>query len=292
MSSIEDFKAILKCSEPLAKYSYFKIGGPAQFLLEPRDADELQQVVLCCVENEIPMRVLGGASNVLIKDSGVQGAVIRIYGDEFAKVQIEGTTVTAGAGVLLSNLVSQTVKAGLAGMEGLVGIPGTIGGALHGNAGGTHGDIGQYVTSVSVLTARGEKFVRTADELSFSYRESSVNELAILEATFELKQDDSEEVTNRMKKNWIMKKSNQPLTHQSAGCIFKNPRGMHAGALIEQAGLKGTRIGGAEISDRHANYIINDENATTENVLDLINLAQNTVSEKFGVELELEIELW
>ncbi|QDT96156.1 UDP-N-acetylmuramate dehydrogenase [Gimesia aquarii] len=292
MSSIEDFKAILKSSEPLAKYSYFKIGGPAQFLLEPRDADELQQVVLCCVENEIPMRVLGGASNVLIKDSGVQGAVIRIYGDEFAKVQIEGTTVTAGAGVLLSNLVSQTVKAGLAGMEGLVGIPGTIGGALHGNAGGTHGDIGQYVTSVSVLTARGEKFVRTADELSFSYRESSVNELAILEATFELKQDDSEEVTNRMKKNWIMKKSNQPLTHQSAGCIFKNPRGMHAGALIEQAGLKGTRIGGAEISDRHANYIINDENATTENVLDLINLAQNTVSEKFGVELELEIELW
>jgi UDP-N-acetylmuramate dehydrogenase len=292
MSSIEDFKEILKHSEPLAKYSYFKIGGPAQFFLEPRSVDELQAVVQCCVENEIPVRVFGGGSNILIKDSGVQGAVIRINGDTLAKVQIDGTTVTAGAGTLLSNLVSQSVKAGLAGLEGLVGIPGTIGGALHGNTGGHNGDIGQYATSVTVLTARAEIFVRTADELSFSYRESSINELAILEATFELKQDDSEEVTNRMKKNWIMKKASQPLTHQSAGCIFKNPRGMHAGALIEQAGLKGTRIGGAEISDRHANYIINDEDATTENVLDLINLAQNSVSEKFGVELELEIELW
>ncbi len=292
MSSIEDFKEILKPSEPLAKYSYFKIGGPAQFFLEPRNADELQAVIKCCVENEIPVRVFGGASNILIKDSGVQGAVIRIHADEFSKISIEGTTVTAGAGALLSNLVSETVKAGLAGLESLVGIPGTVGGALHGNAGGHNGDTGQFATSVTVLTARGEKFVRTADELSFSYRESSINELAIIEAVFELTADDSEEVTNRMKKNWIMKKANQPLTHQSAGCIFKNPRGMHAGALIEQAGLKGTRIGGAEISDRHANFIINDENATTENVLDLINLAQNTVAEKFGVDLELEIELW
>lgn len=292
MSSIEDFKEILKQSEPLAKYSYFKIGGPAQYFLEPRNVDELEAVVRCCVENELPVRVIGGGSNILIKDAGVQGAVIRIHGDEFARVQIDGTTVTAGAGTLLSNLVSQTVNAGLAGLEGFVGIPGTIGGALHGNTGGRDGDIGQYATSVSVLTARAERFVRTADELSFSYRESSINELVILEATFELKQDDSGEATNRMKKNWIMKKASQPLTHQSAGCIFKNPRGMHAGALIEQAGLKGTRIGGAEISNRHANYIVNDENATTENVLDLINLAQNTVLEKFGAELELEIELW
>ncbi len=292
MSSIEDFKDILKHSEPLAKYSWFKIGGPAQFFLEPRNADELQAVVKCCAENEIPVRVFGGGSNILIKDSGVQGAVIRIHDQEFAQISIEGTTVTSGAGALLSNLVSQTVKEGLAGLEGLVGIPGTVGGALHGNAGGHNGDIGQFAKSVSVLTARGEKFVRTADELSFSYRESSINELAILEATFELQQADAGELTERMKKNWIMKKANQPLTHQSAGCIFKNPRGMHAGALIEQAGLKGTRIGGAEISDRHANFIINDESATTENVLDLINLAQNTVSEKFGVDLELEIELW
>ncbi|MFH1299532.1 MAG: FAD-binding protein, partial [Planctomycetota bacterium] len=154
MSSIEDFKEILKHSEPLAKYSYFKIGGPAQFFLEPRTVDELQAVVLCCVENEIPVRVFGGASNILIKDSGVQGAVIRIHDEEFSKIQIEGTTVTAGAGALLSNLVSQTVKAGLAGLESLVGIPGTVGGALHGNTGGHNGDIGQYATSVSVLTAR------------------------------------------------------------------------------------------------------------------------------------------
>ncbi|MFK7777992.1 MAG: UDP-N-acetylmuramate dehydrogenase, partial [Gimesia sp.] len=267
MSSIEDFKEILKKSEPLAKYSYFKIGGPAQFFLEPRDVDELQAVIQCCAENEIPVRVIGGGSNILIRESGVQGAVIRINGDGFATIKVDGTTMTAGSGALLSNLVTQSVKAGLVGLEGFVGIPGTIGGALHGNTGGRNGDIGQYATSVSVLTARGERFVRTADELSFSYRESSVNELAILEATFELKRDDSEEVTDRMKKNWIMKKASQPLTHQSAGCIFKNPRGMHAGALIEQAGLKGTRIGGAEISTRHANYIVNDENATTENVL-------------------------
>src|SRR5262249_31334684 len=154
----------------------------------------------------------------------------------------------------LAHVISHSVKAGLAGLDVLVGIPGTIGGALHGNAGGRSGDVGQHVRSVKVLTSAGKQFVRREDELTFAYRSSSLNELIILEAEFELYPEDPEEVTRRMRKLWIMKKATQPLTFQSAGCIFKNPRGMSAGWLIDQAGLKGTRIGNAEISDRHANF--------------------------------------
>jgi UDP-N-acetylmuramate dehydrogenase len=205
---------------------------------------------------------------------------------------VEGTTARSGAGALLSQLISRTVKAGLAGLETLVGIPGTVGGALHGNAGGRSGDIGQFVTQVEVLTATGERCTRSEDELSFAYRSSSIDELVILDCRFELQQDDPGEITTRMRKLWIMKKATQPLTFQSAGCIFKNPRGLSAGALIEQAGLKGTRIGEAEISDRHANFIVTHPGAKSDDVLRLIDLARSKVTEQFGVDLELEIEIW
>ncbi len=174
----------------------------------------------------------------------------------------------------------------------MVGIPGTIGGALRGNAGGRSGDIGQCVSSVTVLTARGERFVRSEDELSFAYRSSSINELAILEAEFALQSDDPDEITRRMRKIWIMKKATQPLASQSAGCIFRNPRGLSAGALIEQAGLMGTRVGGAEISDRHANFIVTHPEATSDDVLRLIDLTQSKVAEQLGIDLALEIEIW
>ena len=146
--------------------------------------------------------------------------------------------------------------------------------------------------TVTVLTAKGESFTRKEDELSFAYRKSSVDELVVLNAEFELQPDDSEEITQRIRKLWIMKRSTQPLSHQSAGCIFKNPRGLSAGALIEQAGLKGTHVGGAEISDRHANFIVTDEKATADDVLRLIDLIHAKVSERFGVDLETEINIW
>jgi UDP-N-acetylmuramate dehydrogenase len=143
-----------------------------------------------------------------------------------------------------------------------------------------------------VLTDKGELFSRSKDELSFAYRTSGIDELAILDGTFELQPDDPDEITRRMRTVWIMKKATQPLTFQSAGCIFKNPRGLSAGSLIEQSGLKGTRIGEAEISDRHANFIVAHEGASSGDVLRLIDLTRSKVAEQFGVDLELEIEIW
>lgn len=292
MSSIEDFSDITRRDEPLAQHTWMKVGGPAQYFIEPRDPDELVSVVKCCQENSISVRIIGGGSNLLVRDEGVGGAVIRLDGDAHAVIEVDGNTIRCGSGALLSNLISSAVKAGLAGLENLVGIPGTVGGALHGNAGGRSGDIGQFVSSVKVLTATGEVFTRSRDELSFAYRFSSINELCILEANFEVPDGDADDITQRMRKLWIMKKASQPLSFQSAGCIFKNPRGLSAGDLIEQAGLKGTRIGGAEISDRHANFIVNDDNATSGDIQRLISLAQSKVSEQFGVDLEVEIEIW
>jgi len=292
MSSLEDFSEITRRDEALAPFTWLKVGGPAQHLVEPRSIDELAAVVRCCHENEIPVRVLGGGSNLLVRDEGVGGVVLRLTGDAFARIQVEETRVRAGSAALLSQLISHSVRAELAGLETLAGIPGTVGGALQGNAGGRSGDVGQFVQSVSVMTAKGTAFTRSEDELSFGYRQSSINELVILEGVFQLTRDDPDEITRRMRKVWIMKKATQPLSFQSAGCIFKNPRGLSAGALVEQAGLKGTRIGGAEISDRHANFAVVDENAKSGDVLQLIDLARTKVAEQFGVDLELEIEIW
>lgn len=294
MSLHDTFPDITQTDQPLAPLTWMKVGGLAQFIVQPRGFDELQEVVTYCSQREIPVHVLGGGSNILIRDEGVSGAVLRLADPAFAKVETDGTTARAGSGALLSSLISETVKANLAGLETLAGIPGTVGAALKGNAGGKSGDIGQFVTGVTVLTITGDRFVRSraADELSFAYRESSINEPIILQGEFQLSEDDGEEITRRMRKIWIMKKATQPLASQSAGCIFKNPRGLSAGALIEQAGLKGTRVGGAEISDRHANFIVTHPEATSDDVLRLIDLARSKVAEEFGVDLELEIRIW
>ncbi|MBI3866097.1 MAG: UDP-N-acetylmuramate dehydrogenase [Planctomycetia bacterium] len=292
MRSLDDFKSITRRDEPLAPFTWLKTGGPAQYFITPRNPDELAEVVRACHTAQIPLHVLGGGSNLLVRDEGVAGVVLSLSDPAFSKIEVDGTRITAGAGASLSHLISHSVKAGLAGLDVLVGIPGSVGGALHGNAGGKSGDIGQHVRTAKVLTISGEVYVRQEDELSFAYRFSSLNELIILEASFELHHEDPEEITRRMRKLWIMKKATQPLTFQSAGCIFKNPRGMSAGWLIEQAGLKGTKVGEAEFSDRHANFIVTRPGATSQDVLKLIDLAQAKVSSQFGVDLELEVQIW
>jgi UDP-N-acetylmuramate dehydrogenase len=292
MSSLDAFRDILRRDESLAPLTWLRVGGPAQFLAEPRNPAELEALLKACHEEELPVRVLGSGSNVLVRDEGVSGVVIRLTSPEFARVAIEGTTVTAGCGVLLSHLVVETVGAGLAGMETLVGIPGTLGGAIRGNAGGRSGEIGQFVKSITVLTSTGQRHQRDAEELKFAYRSTSITDLVILDAELSLAKDDPEEIAKRMRKLWIMKKSTQPLSFQSAGCIFKNPRGLSAGALIEQAGLKGTRVGQCEVSDRHGNFLVTYEGATSDDVLRLIDLVRTKVSEKHGIDLELEIQIW
>jgi UDP-N-acetylmuramate dehydrogenase len=159
---------------------------------------------------------------------------------------------------LLSSVITEATRAGLGGVEHLVGIPGTIGGAVVGNSGGRSGDIGQLIRSVRVLTQAGDVAIRRGDELSFSYRRSSIQDLVLLSAELALHRDDTDELMKRMRKNWIMKRSTQPLADQSAGCIFRNPRGLSAGALIEQCGLKNASVGKARISDRHANFIVTE----------------------------------
>jgi UDP-N-acetylmuramate dehydrogenase len=292
MHSLDEFSEVLLRNEPLAPYTWLKVGGPAQFFLTPRSVDELVRIVRICDEQQIPVHVLGGGANLLVRDEGVGGAVIRLSEPAFAQVTVQGTRLRAGCGVLLSNVISEAVRHGLAGMESLAGIPGTIGGALHGNAGGRHGDIGSLVRQVTVLNVRGELLVRKEDELVFAYRESSLDELLILDAEFELQPDNPDNIAQRLRQIWITKKTRQPLSSQSAGCVFKNPRGQSAGELIEQAGLKGTRLGGAEVSDRHANFIVTHPGATSNDVLRLMDLIRSKVSEQFGVHLETELRIW
>ena len=292
MTALDQFGDITKIDEPLAPLTWLKVGGSAQLFIEPRSIDELQAVVKAVQQEDLPVRLLGSGSNVLVRDDGFSGVVIHLQGDEFSFVEIEENCLKVGGATPLSNAISGAVGAGLAGLEELVGIPGTVGGAIKGNAGGRHGEIGQVVKSVDVMTAAGERFTRSGDELTFEYRRSSINELVVLSAVLELKPGDEDEITKRMRQIWITKKSTQPFSFQSAGCIFKNPRGLSAGALIDQAELKGTKVGNAEISERHGNFIVTHEGATATEVLHLIDVIKSRVHEVHGIDLETEIQIW
>lgn len=292
MSLLTGYEQIARAEEPLAPHTWFQLGGPAQFFAEPRSIDELAELLRRCRDEGLPVRLLGGGSNVLVRDEGVRGMVVRLSESGFGNIELLPHGIRAGGGVKLGHLISTSVREGFAGLETLVGIPGTVGGALHGNAGGRGGDIGQWTCRATVMTRAGEVLVRQREDLVFAYRQSSLDELAIVAAEFQLERDDPDELTKRMQKQWIMKKASQPLGHQSTGCIFKNPRGMSAGMLIDQAGLKGTRVGGAEVSERHANFFVADPQASSQDVLRLIDLVRARVAERLGVELELEIEVW
>lgn len=291
-TSIDDFKDILSPDEPLANRTWLKLGGSAERFYTPESREQLIELVQACLAADVPFRVLGGGSNLLIKDTGVTGAVILVKEPLLGEIKVDGNSITAGGGALLSHVVAESVRNNLAGLENLVGIPGTIGAAVVGNAGGRHGDVGEFITKVEVLTRTGERAERTGDELQFKYRSSSIIDPLVLSVTLELKSDDSDDLANRMKKTWIMKRSTQPLADQSAGCIFRNPRGLSAGALIEQCGLKDLAVGGARISDRHANFVITNDDATSADVESLIERIQAAVADKFGVDLELEIQTW
>ena len=292
MLLLDDFRDIVKRDEILAPHTYFRLGGPAEFLARPRSTEELATLVVRCRQDNIPLHLLGGGCNLLVRDEGVKGVVIKLDQPAFSDVAIRGNLITAGAGTLLSSVITKTAKAELSGLEVLVGIPGTIGGAIRMNAGGRSGDVGQFASQVTVMDWQGELHVRQRDELEFTYRETNIDEPVILSGQFELEPDNPEAIIKRMRKTWITKKATQPLGFQSAGCIFKNSRGLSAGLLIEQTGLKGTKVGGAEVSERHANFIVANPGCTARDVLRLIDLVRSRVAERFSVELELEINVW
>jgi len=283
---------IVKTDEPMGPHTWLGIGGPAKYFITPHTQDQLAEVVRRCRENEIPMYVLGGGANLLIDDNGVRGAVIHLGQGQFTNVTFDGTIIGAGAGADMTKLVLRTVREGLSGLECLAGVPGSVGGAVRMNAGGAFGDIGNCIESVDVMTVDGEVFTRHRDDLAFAYRSTNITAKFILAARFRLTQDDPHRVLKLVKQIWIYKKNTQPLSARNAGCVFKNPRGVSAGALIDRAGLKSKRVGGAYVSQKHANFILVDQNAKASDVLKLINIIRETVYKKFEVYLELELEVW
>lgn len=292
MALFSGFEGVMRQGEPLAMHTWFQLGGPAEYFAEPETVEQLVGLVRRCHEEDVGVRVLGQGSNLLVRDEGVPGLVLHLSAPPFCGIRVEGRSIVAGGGALLGRAVTTAVHRGLAGLEMLIGIPGTIGGAVHGNAGTHSGNIGQWTLEVTVITASGEVCQRAGDELVFGYRQSSLDDLVILEASCELEEDNPRELAQRMQKQWIIKKAAQPMGHQSAGCVFKNPRGMNAGELIDDTGLKGTRIGGAVVSDRHANFIVAEPECTAQDVLRLIELIRGQVRDRMGVELELELEVW
>jgi UDP-N-acetylmuramate dehydrogenase len=289
---LADFADIVKPNEPLAPYTYLKVGGAAEWLIQPRSREELSAVVRRCFQARLPLRVLGSGCNILVGDDGVRGAVLRLNEPAFTRVDVDGRRVRAGTGAAVSALISEAARHGLAGLETLVGIPGTVGGALRCNAGDRTGDIGQFVRQVEVLDSRGDVQVRERDELRFAYHWSNLDDPVLLTADFELEADQADAIVKRMRKAWIQRKAAQPLSFQAAGRIFQNPRGLSAAGLIVQAGLAKTRVGGAEISERDANFIVAHPGTSARDVLRLIDLVRSRVQERFGVDLELEITVW
>jgi UDP-N-acetylmuramate dehydrogenase len=267
-------------NEPLAPYTTFKIGGPADALVEPRDEDDLAAVFREARGAGLPVHVLGGGANLLVRDEGVRGAVVRLSGFN----RRSGDRVGAGCG--LPRIVKETVNEGLAGLEGLAGVPGTVGGAVRMNAGGRHGEIGSAVRSVDVMTPEGTFRRVPRAEAGFRYRGNGLGGNVVVAAEFDLRPDPA--ARERYDAVLARKKEVQPLNRPSAGCTFKNPPGGHAGQIIDGCGLKGTRVGGARVSDRHANFIVNEGGATASDVFRLIEIIRN----RAPVPLELEVEVW
>lgn len=292
MSLQSGFEQIMRQGESLAMHTWLQLGGPAEYFAEPETIDQLVALVRRCHAEGVPVRMLGQGSNILVRDEGVPGLVIHLSSPAFCGIRVEGRALAAGGGALLGRVVTTAVHRGLAGLETLVGIPGTVGGALHGNAGTHSSNIGQWTLQATVIAANGDISDRSSDELVFGYRQSSLDDLIVMEARCELEEDDPRQLAQRMQKHWIVKKASQPMGHQSAGCVFKNPRGSSAGELIDRAGLKGTRIGGAVVSDRHANFIIAEPECSSQDVLRLIELIRSQVHDRMGVALELELEIW
>ena len=278
----------------LAPHTWYKIGGPARYFVRPRSVEELQQAARRCTENEIPIYVLGLGANLLVGDNGVDGAVFRFSEDFWRRVRFddENHTVEVGAGADMQKLVLRTCRQGLAGIECLAGIPGTVGGGVRMNAGGKFGDLGALVTRVTVMDIEGTVFERYKDDLVFEYRSTNIAARFILGAVLELEPDDPERILKRTKEIWMYKRNTQPLNTKNCGCIFKNPRGLSAGALIDQAGLKGFRVGGAEVSAKHANFIIAHPGCSADDVMKLVKLIREKVYDKNQILLESEVQIW
>lgn len=277
--------------EPMKKHTTFRIGGEAEFYIVPENIEEVQWTVKIARKHEIPMFILGNGSNLLVGDRGIDGIVLQIY-KNMNEITVNGTEITAQAGALLSSIAREALNQSLTGFEFAGGIPGTFGGAITMNAGAYGGEMIQVLKEATVLTKEGEILTLTADELELGYRTSNVIKCGytVLSGTISLKEGDPSEIKKQMDEYSLARKTKQPLELPSAGSTFKRPEGYFAGKLIDDAGLRGYQVGGARVSDKHCGFVVNQENATAKDVLQLIEDVQKVVKEKFGVDLEPEVK--
>jgi len=284
---------------PLGPRTWYGVGGRAAALAHPSDAAQLAALVTAASQRSERVRVLGKGANLLVREGLVGGVVVTLDEPGFRQIEIDEASgrVVAGAGADLERLITMTVRAGLAGLEGLAGIPATVGGAARMNAGGAFGEVGRAIESVDVIERDGERRTLGRDALAFSYRRSNLADRIVTAVTFALERvDDRAALRERLKQVMRYKKDSQPMAANSAGCAFKNPpreASEHgAGWLIDHAGLKGCRVGGAEVSHRHANFIVLHDGGTADDVLAVMEQVQAAVAARFGVTLEREVVVW
>ena len=277
-------------NEPMKRHTTYKIGGPCDVMLVPESVEQLLELIDICNKNGIPFYVMGNGSNLLVKDGGIRGAVIKVS-NKMSDISIDASTVKAQAGALLGTIVRKAYENSLSGLEFAAGIPGSFGGAVTMNAGAYGGDMKQIVKRILVCDRSGNCFTIEKDELMFGYRQSVIRQkdLIILSGEMELSEADRTDVKEKMDVLAAKRKAMQPLSQPSCGSVFKRPEGHFIGKLIEDAGLKGTAVGGAEVSQLHANFIVNVNNATARDVLELIEVVKERVKDTFGINIETEV---
>jgi len=281
----------IKIEEPMKSHTTFRIGGPAKYFVIPETKEEIKAVIACCKKENMPYYILGNGSNLLVSDKGYDGVVIQIFKNMNAIV-LEGNTITAQAGAILSSVANKALEAELTGFEFAAGIPGTLGGACVMNAGAYGGEMKDVLVSVEVLTEDGEFLVIPKEELELGYRTSVIakKNYIVLEAVICLEKGDREAIKARMDELKVQRTTKQPLEYPSAGSTFKRPVGYFAGKLIQDAGLRGFRVGGAQVSEKHCGFVINKDQATAADVAELMRQVSLKVKEQFGVELEAEVK--
>lgn len=293
MLVVEDIKRFYRgkiaIQEPLSKYTTYRIGGPADFYFEPSDKDDSIALFKYLFEQGKKFFVLGNGSNLLISDAGIRGVVVNLERG-LEEIRLEGEHIYAEAGARLTRLVDFTIQHDMKGLEMLAGIPGTVGGGIIMNAGAYGGEISDYLVEVEVIRSGKVKKIAKKDG-EFSYRHSGFQHDVVLSTTFNLEHGDKAEMMKRRRELLIKRNTSQPLNFPNSGSIFKNPEGMYAAKLIEEAGLKGSWYGKAQISEKHGNFIVNAGGAFAEDIIALMKLARTTVLEKFGIKLEPEVKL-
>ena len=288
----ELIKGEVRVSEPMSGHTSFHIGGPADIFVIPHDQEDLKNILIFTSKKGIPLFILGEGTNLLVRDRGIRGVVIKLS-ENFARIRFEGEKGLIGAGAKLVEVIEASIENGLSGLEFFSGIPGSIGGAVVMNAGTNSQAIGEVIKKVKVCSLKGETFSLSKEELGFGYRKSIFQEetLLILEVEFFLRKGEKKKICQTQEEILEKRKKNQPLFSSNAGCIFKNPKSDSAGRLIELAGLKGREIGGAQVSFEHANFILNLGQAKAGEVIELIREIEKVVKKKTGIELEREIRI-